>query len=187
MRLQHQNHAVNCGFPLHPSPKNPTRCGQVLRAFLSDGRDRSHRANAVRGRPSSLRARRIAVVEAASAAAGAGPRARSASTAARLPSVARGRLAHARLLSRDECHAHLKKLIDLGLVEYRRSPADRRSVQIKLTAEGCEVHEIVEALCQKHVCTVKQACGVDANEFATLNRLLHRLERFWTDQVVYRL
>jgi hypothetical protein len=23
IRLQHQNHAVNRGFPLHPSPKNP--------------------------------------------------------------------------------------------------------------------------------------------------------------------
>jgi len=25
MRLQHQSHAVNRGFPLHPSPKNPRR------------------------------------------------------------------------------------------------------------------------------------------------------------------
>ena len=29
--------------------------------------------------------------------------------------------------------------------------------------------------------------GFHADEFATLNKSLHRLERFWTDQILYRL
>lgn len=82
---------------------------------------------------------------------------------------------------------NLKKLVDLGLVEYQRSRADRRSVRIKLTACGLQVYEIVESLWQKHIRLVEEAGGVNADEFATLNKLLHRLERFWIDQIVYRL
>jgi DNA-binding MarR family transcriptional regulator len=82
---------------------------------------------------------------------------------------------------------NLKKLVENGLVEHQRLPTDRRSVRIKLTAKGQEVREIVEALCQTHVRSVEQAGGVRADEFATINKLLHRLERFWTDQILYRL
>jgi hypothetical protein len=46
---------------------------------------------------------------------------------------------------------------------------------------------IVEALCLKDTCTVEQVGGVNADELATLNKLLHRLERFWTDQIVYQM
>jgi len=34
---------------------------------------------------------------------------------------------------------------------------------------------------------VEQVGGINADEFATLNKSLHRLERFWTDQILYRL
>ena len=82
---------------------------------------------------------------------------------------------------------NLKKLVDLGLVEHQRSRVDRRAVRIKLTANGLGVYEIVNALCQKHAQTVDQAGGVNADDFANLNKLLHRLERFWIDQIAYRL
>jgi hypothetical protein len=45
----------------------------------------------------------------------------------------------------------------------------------------------VDALYQKHVRTVEQVGGINSDEFATLNKSLHRLERFWTDQILYRL
>ena len=82
---------------------------------------------------------------------------------------------------------NLKKLVDLGLVEYQRSRVDLRSVRIKLTANGLKVYEIVDALYQKHAQTVERAGGINGGEFAVLNKLLYRLERFWIDQVVYRL
>ena len=82
---------------------------------------------------------------------------------------------------------NLKKLVQIGLVEQQRSRIDRRSVHIKLTQTGREVCAIVEALCLKQACTVEQVGGVNADELATLNRLLHRLERFWTDQVIYQM
>ena len=82
---------------------------------------------------------------------------------------------------------NLKKLVGVGLVEHQPSRVDRRSVRIKLTAYGLKIHEIVAALCEKHVQTVEHAAGVNVDEFAILNKLLHRLERFWIDQMVYRL
>src|SRR5580692_564371 len=75
---------------------------------------------------------------------------------------------------------NLKKLVELGFV-------DRRSVRIRLTPQGQEIRRIVDALYQKHVKTVEQVGGISNEEFATLNKSLHRLERFWTDQILYRL
>ena len=81
---------------------------------------------------------------------------------------------------------NLKKLVEMGFLDHQRSRVDRRSVRIKLTDKGREVRNIVEALYQKHVRTVEQVGGINADEFATLNKSLHRLERFWTDQILYR-
>jgi DNA-binding MarR family transcriptional regulator len=82
---------------------------------------------------------------------------------------------------------NLKKLVELGFLDHQRSRVDRRSVRIKLTEKGGEVRDIVEQLYQKHVRTVEQVGGINADEFSTLNKSLHRLERFWTDQILYRL
>ncbi len=82
---------------------------------------------------------------------------------------------------------NLKKLVETGFLDHQRSRIDRRSVRIKLTDKGREVHDIVEALCQKHIRTVEQVGGINPDELATLNKWLHRLERFWTDQILYRL
>ena len=82
---------------------------------------------------------------------------------------------------------NLKKLVEMGFLDHQRSRVDRRSVRIKLTQKGQDVRDIVEALYQKHVRTIEQVGGIVADEFSTLNKSLHRLERFWTDQILYRL
>src|SRR6266852_82973 len=82
---------------------------------------------------------------------------------------------------------NLKKLVEMGFLDHQRSRIDRRSVRIKLTDKGHEVRDIVDALYQKHVRTVEQVGGINSDEFTTLNKSLHRLERFWTDQILYRL
>jgi len=82
---------------------------------------------------------------------------------------------------------NLKKLVEMGFLDHQRSRVDRRSVRIKLTEKGQEVRNIVDALYQKHVRTVEQVGGISSEEFTTLNKSLHRLERFWTDQILYRL
>ena len=82
---------------------------------------------------------------------------------------------------------NLKKLVEMGFLDHQRSRVDRRSVRIKLTEKGREVRSTVDELYKKHVRTVEQVGGITADEFATLNKSLHRLERFWTDQILYRL
>ena len=82
---------------------------------------------------------------------------------------------------------NLKKLVEMAFLDHQRSRVDRRSVRIKLTDKGREVRDIVDTLYQKHVRTVEQVGGINADEFTTLNKSLLRLERFWTDQILYRL
>ena len=82
---------------------------------------------------------------------------------------------------------NLKKLVEMGYLDHQRSRVDRRSVRIKLTDKGREVRDIVDMLYQKHIGTVTQVGGINSDEFATLNKSLQRLERFWTDQILYRM
>jgi DNA-binding MarR family transcriptional regulator len=82
---------------------------------------------------------------------------------------------------------NLKKLVEMGFLDHQRSRVDRRSVRIKLTEKGRDVRDVVEQLYVKHVRTVEQVGGISSEEFSTLNKSLHRLERFWTDQILYRL
>ena len=82
---------------------------------------------------------------------------------------------------------NLKKLVEMGFLDHQRSRIDRRSVRIKLTDKGRDIFNIVETLYQKHVVTIEQVGGISCQEFSALNKALHRLERFWTDQILYRL
>lgn len=82
---------------------------------------------------------------------------------------------------------NLKKLVDGGFVNHERSRTDRRAVRISLTEKGHEVAATVQALYERHVTTVEQVGGIREEEFRRMNLSLHRLERFWTDQILYRL
>jgi DNA-binding MarR family transcriptional regulator len=82
---------------------------------------------------------------------------------------------------------NVKKLVELGFLSHQRSRVDRRSVRIRLAPAGKEVHQIVAGLYEKHIRTVQQIGGIDANDFDVLNQALIRLDRFWTDQIRYRL
>src|SRR5262245_59568834 len=82
---------------------------------------------------------------------------------------------------------NVKKLVETGFLHHARSRIDRRAVRISLTPKGREVHDAVAILYDKHVATVEQIGGISCEEFTKLNQSLARLERFWTDQIRYRL
>jgi len=82
---------------------------------------------------------------------------------------------------------NVKKLVEMGYLHHARSRVDRRAVRISLTDSGREVHRIVASLYDKHVMTVEQIGGITCDEFKQVNQALVRLERFWTDQIRYRL
>ena len=82
---------------------------------------------------------------------------------------------------------NVKKLVEMGYLHHQRSRIDRRSVRISLTEKGREVHHVVASLYDKHMKTVEQVGGISQAEFKTANTILVRLERFFTDNVRYRL
>ena len=82
---------------------------------------------------------------------------------------------------------NVKKMVEMGYLHHARSRIDRRSVRISLTEKGEDVHKIIAGLYEKHATTVEQIGGVLTDDFARMNQSLARLERFWTDQIKYRL
>ena len=82
---------------------------------------------------------------------------------------------------------NLKKLVDAGYIDHKRSTTDRRSVRVRLTDKGQEVCKVVNALYQRQLKSLQQVGGIGTNELETLNKALIRLERFWTDQIRYQL
>lgn len=82
---------------------------------------------------------------------------------------------------------NLKKLVDAGYIHHERSEVDRRSVRVRLTERGCEIRDRVDGLYQRHLGSIEEVGGISAEDFDSLNQSLERLERFWTDQIRYRL
>ncbi|MCJ2137029.1 winged helix DNA-binding protein [Methylobacterium sp. J-026] len=82
---------------------------------------------------------------------------------------------------------NVKKLVESGYLHHARSKTDRRSVRISLTDKGRQVHEIIQGLYDKHARTIAPIGGISDDDFNRLNLALGRLERFWTDQIRYRL
>ncbi len=82
---------------------------------------------------------------------------------------------------------NLKKLVDTNYIFQERSKADRRSVRIKLSPKGEEVAEVIDELYERHLASLEKLGGLGDEEFSGLNSALDRLERFWVDQILYKL
>ena len=82
---------------------------------------------------------------------------------------------------------NLKKLVDMGYIHYKRSETDRRSVRVSLSDKGLEACEIVQNLYQRQLGSIEAVGGVGGDDLKGLNKALMRLERFWSDQIRYRL
>jgi DNA-binding MarR family transcriptional regulator len=82
---------------------------------------------------------------------------------------------------------NLKKLVESGYIHHERSDIDRRSVHVSLTDKGREIRDVVAKLFDRHLDSIEAVGNVQAQDFEDLNTSLKRLERFWLDQVRYRL
>ena len=82
---------------------------------------------------------------------------------------------------------NVKKLVEAGYLHHARSTTDRRSVRISLTEKGRQIHDIIQSLYDKHARTIQPIGGISDDDFGRMNAALSRLERFWTDQIRYRL
>lgn len=82
---------------------------------------------------------------------------------------------------------NLKKLVELGYVHHERSAIDRRSVLVRLTEKGEAVRHMLAGLFERHLASLEAVGNVGMNELDTVGASLRRLERFWIDQVRFRL
>jgi DNA-binding MarR family transcriptional regulator len=82
---------------------------------------------------------------------------------------------------------NLKKLVDLGYVHHERSETDRRSVLVRLTKKGEVIRDMLRELFQRHLGSLNAVGNVSEDDLDSLNTTLNRLERFWIDQVRFRL
>ena len=80
---------------------------------------------------------------------------------------------------------NLKKLVDMGFMHHQRCEIDRRSVRVRLTEKGRDVHQVVSELFQRHAEALEQDPLIGGTSLATLNDSLGRVERFWSDQIRY--
>ncbi len=82
---------------------------------------------------------------------------------------------------------NLKKLVEAGYINHQRSDMDRRSVRVRLTDTGREVCDHVNALFDRQLKSVEEIGGVSQDDLAHVNKTLFKLERFWMDQIRFRL
>ena len=82
---------------------------------------------------------------------------------------------------------NLKKLTDEGFLNHQRSRTDRRAVCITLTEKGRAVRDMIAQRFDKHLVSLAEDSGVAGDDLTALNKGLVRLERFWTDQIIYRM
>jgi DNA-binding MarR family transcriptional regulator len=82
---------------------------------------------------------------------------------------------------------NLKKLVEAGYVNHERSNADKRSVRVRLTQKGLDVRARVDAMYNRQLQAIEEIVGLNVEEFDRINKALTRLERYWTDQILYRL
>ncbi len=82
---------------------------------------------------------------------------------------------------------NLKQLVEKGYIKDERSSTDRRSKRVSLTQTGLDVRDSLAALFERQLASVEQVGGVNHEHMEETNKALQRLERFWADQVRFRL
>jgi DNA-binding MarR family transcriptional regulator len=82
---------------------------------------------------------------------------------------------------------NLKKLVENGYIHHERSAADRRSVLVRLTPRGEAVRDMLNKLFGRHLLSLEAVGNVSGADMESLNVSLKRMERFWIDQVRFRL
>jgi DNA-binding MarR family transcriptional regulator len=82
---------------------------------------------------------------------------------------------------------NLKQLVEKGYIKDERSATDRRSKRVSLTESGLEIRDCLAALFRRQLGSVEHVGGVNLHLMEETNKTLQRLERFWADQVRFRL
>ncbi|MDD5585806.1 MAG: MarR family winged helix-turn-helix transcriptional regulator [Alphaproteobacteria bacterium] len=79
---------------------------------------------------------------------------------------------------------NVKKMFENGYLMQERSPHDRRSVRVKLSEKGLDLHKKLNEYFEKQV-GMLEASNLGNEEIAKGNDTLKKLERFWTTLINY--
>lgn len=82
---------------------------------------------------------------------------------------------------------NLKKLHELGYVESEKSLHDKRQIRLRLTPDGLSLRSQMMGMFNRHATTLRPVGGVETPDLKQSNKTLSRLERFWADQIRFRL
>lgn len=80
---------------------------------------------------------------------------------------------------------NLKKLVELGYIDHQRCDLDRRSVRVRLTEKGLEVHQMVADLFRRHSEDLANSDRLRAEGIEGMNKDLRMVERYWTEEIRY--
>jgi DNA-binding MarR family transcriptional regulator len=80
---------------------------------------------------------------------------------------------------------NLKKLVEMGYMHHQRCEIDRRSVRVKLTAEGRKIHAVVADLFARHAEGLVSRQVLSHEGLEDITSALKRVERYWADQIRY--
>lgn len=80
---------------------------------------------------------------------------------------------------------NLKKLVEAKYMEHKRCEIDRRSVRVRLSDKGQHIQTVVSDLFGRHSDGILGKDVLDDLDLGDLNHALHRLERYWGDQIRY--
>lgn len=80
---------------------------------------------------------------------------------------------------------NLKKLVDMGFMHHQRCEIDRRSVRVRLTDKGRDVHTVVSDLFARHADLMRAHPMIGDERLRDINDALGQVERFWSDQIRY--
>ncbi|MCA8899862.1 MAG: MarR family transcriptional regulator [Hyphomonas sp.] len=82
---------------------------------------------------------------------------------------------------------NVKKLQEGGYLTQTRSEDDKRTVTLRLTERGLKVRNRVARLFEKQATALEPTASVRPDDLSQLNKTITRLERFWSDQIRFRL
>ena len=79
---------------------------------------------------------------------------------------------------------NVKKLVENGYLIQERSTHDRRMTRVRLSEKGLELIKKIDALYERSAKELENA-GIHHEDLEEVNRVLMRLERFWSVQLSF--
>ena len=80
---------------------------------------------------------------------------------------------------------NLKKLVEMGYMHHQRCEIDRRSVRVRLTESGRDIHKVMSDLFLRHADGLVSKAVLTNEGLEDITSALKRVERYWTDQIRY--